>query len=204
MNHNLKKFLGLIGCCVLALQSFGQSTREQIAIIPEPVSIAQHEGEYLLPKNIVISAPHNPEMKEVIATLRERFSVPTGAHVTVLAGAASPAIKLILNKTADTTIGKEGYYLSVEKKGIVIRANEPAGLYYGVQTLVQLFPKEIVSSKRVEGVKWAAPYVDITDYPRFKWRGLMLDVARHFFTKQEVEHYIDNMATYKFNLLHMH
>ncbi|MBS1533373.1 MAG: family 20 glycosylhydrolase [Bacteroidetes bacterium] len=204
MNHNLKKLLGLIGCCVVALQSFGQSGKEQIAIIPEPVSITQHEGEYVLPKNIVISAPHSPEMKEVITTLRERFSVPTGAHVSVLGGAASSAIKLVLNKMADTLIGKEGYYLSVGKKGIVIRANEPAGLFYGAQSLVQLFPKEIVSSKRVEGVKWAAPYVDITDYPRFKWRGLMLDVARHFFTKQEVEQYIDNMSKYKFNILHMH
>jgi hexosaminidase len=204
MNHNLKKFLGLIGCCALALQSFGQTSKEQIAIIPEPVSIIQHEGEYVLPRNIVISAPHDPEMKEVITTLRERFAIPTGAHVTILSAAAHPTIRLTLNKTTDTVIGKEGYYLSVEKKGIVIRANDPAGLFYGVQSLVQLFPKEIVSSKRVEGVKWAAPYVDITDYPRFKWRGLMLDVARHFFTKQEVEQYIDNMSKYKFNILHMH
>jgi len=89
-------------------------------------------------------------MKEVIATLRTRFSVATGAHVTVLRDAANPAIKLLLNKTADTAIGNEGYYLSVAKKGIVIRANEPAGLFYGVQTLVQLFPKEIVSGKHVD------------------------------------------------------
>jgi hexosaminidase len=204
MNHNLKKLLGLICCCVLASQSFGQSTKEQIAIIPEPVSITQHEGEYVLPKNIVISAPIKPEMKEVIATLRQRFSIPTGARVTILSSAANPAIRLILNRKADTLIGNEGYYLSVAKKGIVIRANEPAGLFYGVQSLVQLFPKEIVSDKHVAGVKWSAPYADITDYPRFKWRGLMLDVARHFFTKQEVEQYIDNMSKYKFNILHMH
>ncbi|MBS1525681.1 MAG: family 20 glycosylhydrolase [Bacteroidetes bacterium] len=204
MNHNLKKLLGLMCCCAVAYHAFSQTDKEHIAIIPEPVSITQHEGEYTLPKNIIVSAPVKPDMKEVIATIRERFSNPTGAHVTVLSNAAKPAIRLILNKTADTVIGNEGYYLSVDKKGIVIRANAPAGLFYGVQSLVQLFPKEIVSDKRVNGVEWTAPYVDITDYPRFKWRGLMLDVARHFFTKQEVEQYIDNMSVYKFNILHMH
>src|SRR6202012_3959137 len=78
------------------------------------------------------------------------------------------------------------------------------GLFYGVQTLVQLFPKEIVSDKYEADVKWISPCVDITDYPRFKWRGLMFDVARHFFTKAEVEEYIDNMVKYKMNLLHLH
>ncbi|MGZ3777696.1 MAG: beta-N-acetylhexosaminidase [Mucilaginibacter sp.] len=204
MNHNLKKLLGLMCCCVIAFPAFSQTGKEKVAIIPEPVSIIQNEGEYVLPKTIIIAGSTKPEMKEVLATLKQRFSVATGAHVTVLNSAANPTIKLVLNKTADTTIGPEGYYLSVTKKGIAIRANEPAGLFYGVQTLLQLFPKEMVSATRVNDVKWAAPCVQITDYPRFKWRGLMLDVARHFFTKQEVEHYIDNMTTYKFNLLHMH
>ncbi|MFI5160932.1 MAG: beta-N-acetylhexosaminidase [Sphingobacteriales bacterium] len=202
--NNLKKFLGLLCFSAIASSAFSQTGKERVAIIPEPVSVVQNEGEFVLPKTIVVSAPVKPEMKEVIATLRERFSVPTGAHVTVLNGAAKATIKLVLNKTADTAIGKEGYYLSVTKKGIAIRANEPAGLFYGVQSLVQLFPKDIVSKTRVSGVAWTAPCVEVKDYPRFKWRGLMLDVARHFFTKQEVEHYIDNMATYKFNLLHMH
>src|SRR5579863_3322521 len=185
MNHYLKKFLGLMCCCVIAFPAFSQTGKEKIAIIPEPVSIIQNEGEYVLPKTIVIAGSTKPEMKEVIATLRERFSAATGAHVTVLNSAANPTIKLVLNKTADTAIGLEGYYLSVTKKGIAIRANEPAGLFYGAQTLVQLFPKEIVSATRVNDVKWAAPCVQITDHPRFKWRGLMLDVARHFFTKAE-------------------
>ena len=202
MNYNQKKLLGLMCCCAMAFNAFSQTGK--VAIIPEPVSITQNAGEFVLPKTIVVSAPVRSDMKEVIATIRERFSVATGAHVTVLNGAANATIKLVLNKKADTAIGNEGYYLSVTKKGIAIRANEPAGLFYGVQSLVQLFPKEIVSKTRVNGVRWLAPCVNVTDYPRFKWRGLMLDVARHFFTKQEVEHYIDNMVTYKFNLLHMH
>ncbi len=202
--NNLKKFLGLICFSIITLQAFSQSGKERIAIIPEPVSVTQNDGEYVLPKTIIITGSTKPEIKEVIATLKERLSIPTGAHVTVLNSSANPTIKLVLNKTADTVIGNEGYYLSVTKKGIVIKANEPAGLFYGAQTLTQLFPKEIVSATKVIGVTWAAPCVQITDYPRFKWRGLMFDVSRHFFTKAEVEQYIDNMVKYKYNLLHMH
>jgi len=92
----------------------------------------------------------------------------------------------------------------VGKKGIIINANDAAGLFYGVQTLVQLLPKEIESAEAVPHISWTAPYVSITDYPRFGWRGLMLDVSRHFFTRDEVKQYIDQMVRYKFNLLHLH
>ena len=203
MNNNLKRLLGLMCCGVIAFNAFSQTSKEHIAIIPEPVSLSHGEGEYTLPKTIVVATNTSPEMKQAIATLKG-LSVPTGAHVTVLNTAAAPAIKLVLNAKTDTVIGNEGYYLSVTKKGVVIRANKPAGLFYGTQTLLQLLPKEIVSTSRVNGVNWTMPCVQITDYPRFKWRGLMFDVSRHFFTKAEVEEYIDNMVKYKYNLLHMH
>ena len=202
--NKLKKVFGLLCCCALSMPSFAQTPKEHhIAIIPEPVSVTQNEGEFVLPKYIVVSSPAGPEMKETIAALKG-ISVPTGIHVSISGNAPNATIRLVLNKTADTVIGNEGYYLSTGKKGVVIRANKPAGLFYGVQTLLQLLPKEIVSAKHVEGVNWDIPYVDITDYPRFKWRGLMFDVARHFFTKAEVEQYIDHMSKYKYNLLHLH
>lgn len=201
----MKKLLGFLCLSFFALHSYAQSNRDgNIAIIPEPVSLTQKEGEFTLPKRVTIETSIGPEMKEVIATLRERFSVPTGSKVVVLTNTPTATIKLILNKKADDALGKEGYNLAVTPKGIFIKANEPAGLFYGVQTLVQLFPKEIVSNKYEANVSWKAPCVEITDYPRFKWRGLMFDVARHFFTKAEVEEYIDNMVKYKMNLLHLH
>jgi len=201
----MKKLLGFLCLSFFAVHSFAQSNRDgNIAVIPEPVSLTQKEGEFTLPKRITIETSTGPEMKEVIATLRERLTVPTGLKVVVLGSAQTATIKLILNKKADEVLGKEGYNLTVTPKGIFIKANEPAGLFYGVQTLVQLFPKEIVSNKYVANVSWMAPCVEITDYPRFKWRGLMFDVARHFFTKAEVEEYIDNMVKYKMNLLHLH
>ncbi|MGH2564098.1 MAG: beta-N-acetylhexosaminidase, partial [Ginsengibacter sp.] len=73
----------------------------------------------------------------------------------------------------------------------------------GMQTLLQLFPPEIESKKVIKS-SWTLPQVQITDTPRFAWRGLMLDIARHFFNKDEIKHFIDDMAKYKFNILHLH
>ncbi|MEO6916258.1 MAG: beta-N-acetylhexosaminidase, partial [Chitinophagaceae bacterium] len=161
-------------------------------------------GYFQLPNNISIADAGSPALKEVTRFLQERLSKPTGSKVSVVAESPAATIRLVLNKQLNSAIGNEGYKLSVTGKGIVISANKPAGLYYGAQTLVQLFPKEIESASKVSDIKWQAPVVEIEDYPRFAWRGLMFDVARHFFSKEDVKTYIDNMARYKFNLLHFH
>ncbi|MDB5210244.1 MAG: beta-N-acetylhexosaminidase [Sediminibacterium sp.] len=196
----MRKMAFLLGICISTF-SFSQST---IAIIPEPVSLKTGSGNFVLPQSISIESPSNPEMKQVIAVLKDRLAVPTGSTVTVSNASANATIRLLLNKTVDEKMGKEGYALSVTPKNIVIRANQPAGLFYGVQTLLQLFPKEIESASRVSNIVWAAPVVEISDVPRFGWRGLMFDVTRHFFTKAEVKQFIDDMVRYKYNLLHLH
>jgi hexosaminidase len=173
------------------------------SIIPEPVSLLKTNGHFTLPEKVVVLA--TPEMKLVVDYLKEKLSVPTGKFVAEFAHTqAAGTIRLVLNAKPDVTLGNEGYQLSVTPTLIVIKANQTAGLFYGVQSLLQLFPKEIESKELVEGVKWRIPCVEVTDYPRVAWRGLMFDVARHFFTKQEVKQYIDAMVRYKFNLLHLH
>jgi hexosaminidase len=104
----------------------------------------------------------------------------------------------------DAKLGSEGYNLHVNPNTVSLSANKPAGLFYGMQTLIQLLPKEIESKMVVSNTAWVVPSVTITDSPRFGWRALMLDVVRHFFTKEEVETFIDNMVKYKYNLLHLH
>ncbi len=201
----MKKLSLSFCCCFITFLSFSQVSKTTLAIIPEPVKTITQTGQFILPTHVVIEAGASNEIKLVTTYLKNKLTTSTGALVTVKNTSATPAtIKLSLYKKQDTTLGKEGYHLWVNPKGIIIKANEPAGLFYGVQTLVQLFPKEIESDEVVPHVKWAAPYVDITDYPRFGWRGLMLDVSRHFFTKDEVKQYMDQMVRYKFNLLHMH
>jgi hexosaminidase len=176
----------------------------QITIIPEPVSLIKTAGTFTLPHNVLIQVDRTPETKLVVDYLQLKLSIPTGCFVTPYSKAATPTIKLIINENANATLGNEGYQLSVNAKQITIKANKAAGLFYGVQSLLQLFPAEI-ESKELAGIKsWKLPCVEISDYPKLGWRGLMFDVARHFFTKDEVKQYIDAMVKYKFNLLHLH
>ncbi|MBV9989486.1 MAG: family 20 glycosylhydrolase [Chitinophagaceae bacterium] len=196
----LLAFIGILSC----LTVIAQTARPTLAIIPEPVAITTGSGTFLLPSNVVVNAPMHTAMKEVIGILQQRLARSTGSHISLSNTAANPTIRLVLNNNADKQIGDEGYKLSVTTKDITIRANQPAGLYYGVQTLMQLFPKEVESTTLVSNMQWTAPVVEITDYPRFGWRGLMFDVSRHFFTKQQVKQYIDDMVRYKYNLLHLH
>ncbi|MEN9686534.1 MAG: hypothetical protein RLZZ28_2320 [Bacteroidota bacterium] len=187
------------------LTSVAQNNSSGIAIIPEPVSVTASKGSFTLPNTVVIDAPNTGSMSGVITTLKDRLTRATGATVQVVSGSGVNAtIKLVLNTQENKSIGNEGYQLSVTTAQVIIRANKPAGLFYGIQTLLQLFPKEIESTVRVYHTKWVAPAVEITDYPRFVWRGLMFDVARHFFTKAEVKQFINSMVKYKYNLLHMH
>jgi hexosaminidase len=199
----MKKTLIILSCCLFPPTLFSQSVKP-IAIIPVPVSVKESNGTFSLPKHVVIEAGSQPVLQHTIAFLKQRLSVPTGADVEVLNSSTSPTISLILNRTTDAAIGQEGYRLSVTPKKIVINANEPEGLFYGVQSLIQLFPPQIESATLVKDVKWEAPTVEILDFPRFGWRGLMFDVSRHFFTKEEVKQFIDQMVRYKFNLFHWH
>lgn len=216
----MQKTLILFIFVLLSLQSSGQAALSEassadpgtsnpnapgISIIPEPVSVSKSEGHYILPENLVIQAPSLPELKQTTAFLQERLSIPTGSFVSVVNNPGPAAgIKLVLNDKPNHTLGHEGYQLSVTPNTITIKANKPAGLFYGAQSLIQLFPKEIESKEEVTGVEWTAPCVEVTDYPRLGWRGLMFDVARHFFTKAEVKQYIDAMVRYKYNILHLH
>lgn len=200
----MKKTFLVLSCLFAGLFAWSQISKTEIAVIPVPVKLVQSGGVFNLPQKISITAPAVPELQQTIAFLQKRLSTAAGKEVVLNKQAIASTIKLELNKATDAVIGNEGYYLTVTPTSILIKANRAAGLFYGVQTLLQLFPKEIESGVAMKQVKWQAPCVEIMDYPRFGWRGLMLDVSRHFFTKQEVKTFIDDMVRYKFNLLHWH
>ena len=194
----------LLGLLIFSeLLVFSQKKGKAISIIPEPVNITQFAGYYKLPDPISISIPNLPELKLTTASILSKFSA-TGKKVSISKISSTASIRFVLNKTTDKEIGDEGYRISVKSSGIQVTANKPAGLFYGAQTIWQLLPQEIESNTRIKNVSWQIPLVEITDFPRFAWRGLMFDVARHFFTKKDVEDFIDQMVQYKFNLLHMH
>ena len=187
------------------LTAFPQGQKRQVNIIPAPASLQIGTGNFTLPGKISIEAPADQDLSTAVTELRSHLATATGYAVSISRHSTPTAtIRLLLNKTPDAALATEGYRLSVTPQKVIIRANQPAGLFYGVQSLLQLLPKEIESATPVRQVAWQAPCVTIVDTPRFSWRGLMFDVARHFFTKAEVKNFIDEMVKYKYNLLHLH
>src|SRR5664279_4197652 len=172
-----------------------------IDLIPQPVEIQQSAGSFTLTKNSTIGYD-NQDSRKIAEMLSQKLTLATGFLIKPQQ-LNTGSIQFNLNKVQVAQIGKEGYTFESSPKGVVITANTQAGLFYGMQTLLQLLPKEI-ESKSVVIMNWSIPSVIITDYPRFGWRGMMLDVSRNFFTKDEVKQYIDQIAKYKFNTFHWH
>ena len=199
----IKKIIFLFSFSLISLVIFSQKEDIKLSIIPEPVSIIQKDGEFQLGKKLKISASANTELRSTLTFLQNKLSTATGSFVE-MSNSKSAQLELIILKDSNPLLGNEGYILSVKTKIISITANKPIGVFYGVQSLLQLFPPEIESAELVKNVLWKIPCVEITDYPRMAWRGFMLDVSRHFFTLDEVKTYIDNMVRYKYNMLHLH
>ena len=202
----LKKTLSLF-FFFISMVTLGQNSFDNLSLIPEPVSAVKLKGNYRFQNKISITSTNqSTEVKKVMELLKSKLAMATGLQVSVqAANTGKPDISLSINKTPNPQIGKEGYQLRVNTTtGVMISANEPAGLFYGVQTLLQLLPPAIESKTVVKNISWTMPLVEITDYPRFGWRGLMFDVSRHFFGVKDMKQFIDEMAAYKYNLLHLH
>lgn len=199
------KHLFVIFYSLFLLPVFSQ--QPVISIIPQPVEVKTGTGFFTLLAGSIISVGNNADAKRVAEQLSSALSVPTGYKIPVRSGkttGGTPGINLILNNTPDKILGDEGYRIKVTSGAVMVTANKPAGLFYGIQSLLQLLPPAIESKSLVKNVNWTIPVSDITDYPRFGWRGLMFDVSRHFFTKEQVKQFIDDMVKYKYNLLHLH
>ncbi|MES1214740.1 MAG: family 20 glycosylhydrolase [Bacteroidota bacterium] len=198
----MKKLFSLffLACSLITFSQNGK-----IAIIPEPVSMVEKAGVFTLAHNTAINITGNDANAIKAAdNLSKAIMTATGFKTIVKNNATDATINLNILPANDKELGNEGYKLIVSPTSVTISANKAAGLFYGVQTFLQLLPKDIESKTVVSNVTWSAPCVEITDYPRFGWRGLMFDVCRHFFTKDEVKSFINSMAKYKFNLLHFH
>ena len=200
----MKNQILLITCILVCMSGLAQQRERAVSIIPEPVSLLKKGGHYVLPDEVAISSPGGEETAYVTRLIEEKLSTAPGKKVRFVSDESQADIKLLLLDEVDERIGDEGYTLQVTPQKITIGANRPAGLLYGIQTLLQLLPPEIESNQRVENVLWQVPQVEIVDYPRVGWRGMMLDVSRHFFTVEEVKQFIDNMVKYKYNMFHWH
>ncbi|MEI6785654.1 MAG: beta-N-acetylhexosaminidase, partial [Verrucomicrobiota bacterium] len=168
------------------------------AIIPRPVSMEVRPGSYALTKNSrVIVGDGAGELSFTADYLAARLAPALGVRPEILRQRGSRGIRLSLLQTPEAALGEEGYRLTVSGRGIEIAANRPAGCFYGVQTLLQLLPPEIEAGAPSAKSTWQVPCVVVEDHPRYHWRGLLLDVSRHFFSAAEVKAYLDQMARYK-------
>jgi hexosaminidase len=169
------------------------------AVVPAPVKAAATAGSFAIRSNTVISTDVAGVGEYLAGFLRRS----TGFALPVKPAHGAPAGISLLLSGASASVGDEGYQLDVTKNAVVIRARKAAGLFQGVQTLRQLLPAA-VESATVQPGPWRVPAGHVLDFPRFAYRGAMLDVARHFFTVAQVERYIDQIARYKVNRFHIH
>ena len=198
--------------CLLAANSFGATP----PIIPLPAQLQARPGVFTLCPNQVIPGVPVPAATWIAV---DSASQETGQYLAALLlkstgyqfqirtnSGTSPVKQAILLTTVNAlpSLGAEGYELTVAPDSVVIRAPAQAGLFYGVQSLLQLFPPQILSQRPASGPGWTAPCVYIADQPRFPWRGWMLDVVRHFFNKEEIKRVLDAMALHKLNTFHWH
>jgi hexosaminidase len=168
-------------------------------VVPAPASLRTLPGVSftLTRKTRIVARPGSGTAGGYLAGILRRS---TGYPIPVTgAGGSHDAISLVLSRHEKG----EAYHLAVTKASVRLEAGSVEGLFRGVQTLRQLLPPAI-ESPTVKPGPWTMPGVEVTDSPRFAWRGTMLDVARHFFTVQQVERYIDQAALYKINTLHLH
>jgi hexosaminidase len=174
-------------------------------VIPRPTQVREMPGQFTITDQTTLNVDSDAaDMKETAQVLVDLLAKPLGTAPQLKTGDGGANSILLTEKDADPALGNEGYQLTVAPDSVIIRAKTTAGLFYGIQTLRQLLPSEIESQNKVTGVAWTIPCVEISDSPRYAWRGLMLDVARHFYDKAEVEHVLDLMALHKQNVFHWH
>ncbi len=175
-------------------------------IIPMPVLVNPSGSWFNFEENTDIYInPVNPEMEFIGQYLIDKIKLSTGYDIFVLPAEKQPAEGNIYLTTAggDPSLGEEGYELTITDNLIKLSAFKSAGLFRGIQTLRQLF-SPLIDSKSIQKGEWKIATGTIRDYPRFQWRGVMLDVARHFFSVNDVKSYIDLAAYYKINMFHLH
>jgi len=178
-----------------------------VNIIPAPLSIEENGGYYLINPDtkIFIEAGSN-EIKDVATYFAGQLKRAGGIAIPVVEPENRESDKGIIMQLvkASDSLGLEGYLLRVKRNKIVLSAATSDGLFRGVQTLFQLLPPEIYSETVKQNVQWSIPCVKIFDKPRYGWRGMHLDVSRHFFPKEFIKRYIDLIAMHKMNVFHWH
>jgi hexosaminidase len=182
----LLSFVGLSSCS----QGPSEETVKAFdGVIPKPSSVQKAEGVFRITDGTTVDA--SDELDNLGLFLASAIRERTGVDINT-----KQENRIVLTKTSEEGFGPEGYRISIGEEEINITASEPAGIFYGIQTLRHLMSKN--------GGRWEISAGTIEDRPNFEWRGAMLDVSRHFFSVDDVKRYIDLISFYKLNRLHLH
>jgi hexosaminidase len=197
----------------LLLFSVSAFAQNKYAVIPKPASLTPQKGEFVINHQTQIIIPKaEPEIKNLAQLLAEKIRISSGINIPIEAitwTSKTPMKgKIVFLPFVDEMDGKnlasEDYSLQVHASHVVIAASTAKGQFYALQTLFQLLPTQIFSSTKAANAKWNIPACVIFDHPRYAYRGLHLDVSRHFFPVSFVKKYIDLLAMHKMNSFHWH
>ena len=190
-----KKLFGLMAACLGLMSCNDNNYTANYRVVPLPQEITETQGEsFILDKNTQIVYSGNEEMKRNAEFLAEYIKEKTCFELAVTDKATANAITLTTGEAGENP---EGYRLTADHNGITVIGATEAGVFYGVQTLRKAIPFS-------NGKKVAMPAVEISDYPRFAYRGAHLDVSRHFFNTDSIKRFIDILALHNINRFHWH
>jgi hexosaminidase len=180
---------------------FGQ--KNEYNIIPKPQELKPASGQFTFngQTRLFLDKGVDTEVIHAFAILAEHLQTAAGFPLSTVATNQSNAIVCKINKQLPKS---ESYRLQIDKNKITIEASAPAGFFYAAQTIRQLLPAAIESTTKQSHVQWSVPCCKIGDTPRYDYRGMHLDVSRHFSSKEEVMRYIDQLAFLKLNTFHWH
>jgi len=207
LNNKSMKKISLILTVFLSLTvfSFKESPKQALLnIIPQPEHVTVYPGSFRLDKHTRILIGDPASLKFESRYLADIIKKHTGYEPEIVSASKGMSAKnaIVLRLVPGASKNAEGYQLKVEKRDITILAPKSAGVFYGIQSLLQLFPPSFYTSNHKKELK--VPQLFIQDAPRFSYRGMHLDVSRHFFPPADIKRYIDLLAMYKFNTFHWH
>jgi hexosaminidase len=202
IKKSLTKKIFLFTALCMGMSAFAQ--HRPLNLIPEPAHVELKSGYFVFKSGMYITCP-DTENLDLARLLADQLRSVSGTDLkAAVVSEKKGNIKLLKSVLSGQQKHAEAYQLMVSPKEIQILAEQPAGWFYGMQTLLQIVQANYSTAQKQMVFGQGIPSLNITDYPRFEWRGLMIDVSRNFFTREVIERYIDQMAKYKLNTLHLH
>ena len=191
--------------CACQGQNNVPHTEEAYTIIPAPQQLMPGTGNFIFDASTHIQLSEDTEsLRSLAQYFSTMFQKAAGFSLPIKEGDGQGKNVVFLNLDESSEGGEEAYTLDVTSQNIIVKANSSKGLFYGIQSIRQLLPAEIEGEEVLSDIRWMVPAVKIEDGPRFKYRGMQMDVSRHFFSTDYLKTFIDRLALFKFNRFHIH